>query len=251
MASFNYTKKIMEHISKEKAPLEDTKKGFIVCGSTFLEAIQTTAYQPVLDVKFDYNIYLEKSSYHRFLMVRSKTGKFPYIILEITTDAPLQDGDIIPVMRTIPSLYDADGNDDFTRANVAYLRKAACRNKYTDRIKGWLGLPTTLDEATLADIMVHFEGFRPELSGTVNMSIKELCVVADSIREDMTRKRYNLLTNNCQHFCNRILLQFNLPQVQTTLGIQQEDQFERIFFRTLNEADQLNSTDGKCIGMKG
>lgn len=239
--SFQYSKKLLSKINDAG---ENAADPFVVVGSTFLEAIQTTDYKCVLDLDFEYDIYLESTKFHWFLMVRSRSGKFPFIILEITTH--VHNRDIIPAMRAIPSTYGAD--DGFSKANIAYLRKAACRNQFTDRIKDFFGLPTELDDASMSEIMLHLEGFNPKIKGTKRITMKGLCATADSICAEMAKKMYNLRNNNCQHFCNKVLSHFDLPTTKPTLageeGLEESDKINEVF---VLEAS-VNEGSGKCSG---
>ena len=59
----------------------------------------------------------------------------------------------------------------------------------------------------------------PEPCGSVNTTMKELCNIADTTRNQM--KRYDLIERNCQHFCNAVLS--SLPcfsSFETTCGPQ-------------------------------
>lgn len=51
--------------------------------------------------------------------------------------------------------------------------------------------------------------------GLVDISIKELCQMADTICNNMGN--YQLTSRNCQTFCNELLEKVNLPQETTTV----------------------------------
>ena len=57
---------------------------------------------------------------------------------------------------------------------------------------------------------------RPEKVGVYNGSLQSLCQEADRVVGEM--ECYNLLTSNCQHFCNNLLRKIGLRTFPTTIG---------------------------------
>ena len=49
-----------------------------------------------------------------------------------------------------------------------------------------------------------------------NETLKDLCQEANSVAKDMGS--YNLLNNNCQHFCNNLLTRIGFPTFDTIVG---------------------------------
>lgn len=56
----------------------------------------------------------------------------------------------------------------------------------------------------------------PEKVGIYDGSLESLCQIADGVVKDM--KSYNLLTSNCQHFCNNVLKKIGFETYPTTIG---------------------------------
>ena len=69
--------------------------------SPFPEAIAETDYRTMLHFPMDYDIYLDNSGWHWFILVQAKLENtcFPYITLEVTTNK--KHNDLIPTMRVI------------------------------------------------------------------------------------------------------------------------------------------------------
>ena len=56
----------------------------------------------------------------------------------------------------------------------------------------------------------------PEKVGIYEGTLQRLCQIADDVVKDM--KSYNLLTSNCQHFCNNVLKKIEFETYPTTIG---------------------------------
>ena len=65
-------------------------------------------------------------------------------------------------------------------------------------------------------VMIAMAGKKPIKLGTRKTTLMELCKTAEKVRCGMGK--YNLLKNNCQHFCNNVLEEFGLPTAPTTVG---------------------------------
>ena len=188
----------------------------------FTKAILKTDYSSVRDIRLEYDVFLENSGLHWFIMVRPKDGQLlPYIVFEITTNS-VDEGDIIPAMRVIPNPF---GDADLTKSHIAYLRKST--SSLSMRITQWLGLSS--DDRTLPEVMLEFAGFKAHIVGTVDMKMIEFCRISKLIVEKMAKKKYLLRTNNCQHFCNMFLHEIDLKEELTTLGA--KDELKSIFGR--------------------
>lgn len=74
---------------------------------------------------------------------------------------------------------------------------------------------------TMRSVEIHHdkpELPRPERVGTYgpDKTLKDLCEEANSVVKDM--HGYNLLNNNCQHFCNNLLTRMGFHTFNTTVG---------------------------------
>lgn len=87
-----------------------------------------------------------------------------------------------------------------------------------------LHLPYLSIDLTTDDDWEHFIPTMSQLSelptsamskGFVDISIKDLCEMADTIRSKMGS--FNLASRNCQTFCNELLKEMNLPTETTTI----------------------------------
>lgn len=58
--------------------------------------------------------------------------------------------------------------------------------------------------------------FGPTEVGTYRGSLYQICQFADEAVADM--ERYHFVENNCQHFCNRLLMKMGLKTFATTVG---------------------------------
>ena len=66
------------------------------------------------------------------------------------------------------------------------------------------------------DVMLWFGGLKANRVSTQSMTLLGLCRIAERVRLGMGE--YNVLTNNCQHFCNNVLKELGLPPHPTTVG---------------------------------
>lgn len=53
-------------------------------------------------------------------------------------------------------------------------------------------------------------------AGTYKGTLYDLCRLADKVVQEM--KKYNLVTSNCQHFCNNLLRKIGMKMYPTTIG---------------------------------
>lgn len=63
--------------------------------------------------------------------------------------------------------------------------------------------------------------------GTYKGSLHDLCTLADKVVEDM--KSYNLVTSNCQHFCNNLLRKIRKKTYPMTIGCMASEIKEKKF----------------------
>ena len=213
-----------------KAKKDESSDSSVYMDCDFTDAILKTEYAGMRDMHVEYEIFLDNGNLHWFIMVRPNEGLLlPYIIFEITTDS-IDKGDIIPVMRVIPNPF---GNAELTKSHIAYLRKST--SSLSMRITQWLGLSS--DDRTLPEVALQFAGIKAHTVGTVKIRMIELCQIAQSKCTEMQRKKYNLFTNNCQHFCNMLLREMNLHEEPTTTGTSvPKDEIQSLFYRSSAEA---------------
>ena len=190
----------------------------VIFSDPFPTAIKSCAgLQYILDVRLDYDIYLDNSELHWYLLVHCSEGdKFPYISLEITSNA-LWFGKMVPTMRIIQP----DKMFESSHVINAYLGKTAVPIDAAS--VGLAGasfvikaLLLHLREGGVREVMLSFGGIKATKIHTRKTTLMELCKTAERVRLGMGD--YNLLTNNCQHFCNNVLKELGLPTKQTTVG---------------------------------
>ena len=220
MASLQYSKDSLKATKEYLSGLRRKKKekiNYIVdVGSKFTEAIKNTPYDMILEDEFEYEIFQGSTGkgVHWLLVVRkcSKTGKLPYIGIEITTN---KSGILIPTMRELPSLFGTD--DGLPASHIAYLRKAAQDNSLAACLRDMLGLHVSGHKESGADeILLQFADINLTKKGTKCISIWDLCTMADSACHEMGT--YNLRKRNCQHFCNKVLKNLGMEPTKTTIG---------------------------------
>lgn len=155
----------------------------------FTEAVKDPLleYKPILDVPMDYDIYLDSSALHWYLVVRGNLPKsnFPYVTFEITTDEYYSS--IIPEMRLI--------NPEKEEENLYHSSGIVC---------------------SMADYVYRFSGCYMTKKGKVHATMRELSEIAEGVRQNMGN--YSLFSKNCQVFCNEFLKKHGLPTTPTTLG---------------------------------
>ena len=230
--------------TKTKEDKDDPKPSTVFMDCNFTETILNTEYASVRDMRLEYDIFLENGGLHWFIMVRPTEGQLlPYIVFEITTDS-VDQGDIIPVMRVIPNTF---GDNYLTKSHIAYLRKSTTTSYM--KVKQLLGL--SRDDRTVPEITLQFAGFKAHIVGTVRMSMIEFCQIANSKVLQMDKKRYNLRTNNCQHFCNMFLREIHLEEeITTSLTPVPRDEIQAIFGKPSDEM-QVNTYSENQVQFKG
>ena len=205
-----------ENLVRSSNYAKQKAKDYVSFDAPFNEAVATTEvqYTTVLDAPMNYDIYLDSSCLHWYLVVHSNMegANFPYITFEITTDKTLK---LIPTMRIIHN-----ENEQNYHA-IAIFRDAA---RAVER------------GGSVAELMLKFSGFNMEKQGTVNTTMRKLSELAERIRQEMGT--YRLLSNNCQHFCNTFLKALDLPTTATTTNLLSSDtsidQLEDLF-EVINE----------------
>lgn len=184
-----------------------TKMDIVKINEPFPMAIKTCkGFEYILDAPLSYDIYLECSGLHWFLLVHccGKGTSFPYISLEITTDTSTH---LIPTMRIIQA-----SNID-REAHSAH----ACLGDAEKTAASQLGkLMTTLKRGGVGAVVITFGRIKPTKIGTKHNTIMELCEKAEHVRLGM--RNYKLFMNNCQHFCNNVLQELGLPPQPTNVG---------------------------------
>ena len=230
--------------SSKSSPSDSSKgkkdKNNVDFGSPFPEAILNTPYQYFLNFPSKYDIYLDSSGYHWYIIVQCNMDgvNLPKISFEITCDK-LFKGVLIPTMRVI------ENNSD--TLIVAYGRAAkvaggtAGVHVVDDAKAGDAAGPVGSVLGTIASVAVTFgvtavgavgaitgvggvqgamllmSGIKLRKVSPMTTTIMKLCETAEAVRVGMGN--YNLITNNCQHFCNNVLKKLGLPTTPTTVGV--------------------------------
>ena len=77
----------------------------------------------------------------------------------------------------------------------------------------------------------------PEKVGIYNGSLESLCRIGDGVVKDM--ESYNLLTSNCQHFCNNVLKKIGFETYPTTIGpettLEEDERNYDLFTRVMEQ----------------
>ena len=247
--------------SKDKKNEED--KNDVDFGSPFTEAITNTPYQYILHSPQEYNIYLDTSGLHWYIMVHCNMdgGEFPYVSLEITADKAFG-SDLVPTMRTLEKINTGRRREkgygrmsDSVAAGVGGIAGAALgmAGGPIGIIVGYIvgksvGVGVNAGTGGMRGAMLTFSGSKPTKVGTMKTTIMELCDTAETVRIGMGK--YHLLTNNCQHFCNNVLEKLELPTTRTTVGHRTTDvnfdEIDEIF--TLATDEKVNECGGDTKG---
>ena len=248
--------------SKDKKNEED--KNDVDFGSPFTEAIMNTPYQYILHSPQEYNIYLDTSGLHWYMMVHCNMegGEFPYVSLEITADKAFG-SDLIPTMRALEKINTGNSREkgygrvsDSVAADFGGIAGAALGvvgGPIGITLGYIVGRPIGVGvnagiQGGMRGVMLTFSGSKPMKVGTMKTTIMELCDTAETIRIGMGK--YHLFTNNCQHFCNNVLEKLKLPTTRTTVGPRTTDvnfdEIDEIF--ALADNEKANECGGDTKG---
>lgn len=175
-------------------------------GKPFTESILETDYRAMLEFKGQYEIYIDSSERHWYIVTFLNLigSEFPYISFETTTKRIPDYERLIPVMRVVekrhgqeepignPLLPPQTGSAIPAMSNVGPAYVASTMR--------------TMNKVELVN------GRQLKHVGTVKLSLNELCQKAEEVRTSMGR--YNLLLCNSQHFCNSLLATIGLESSQ-------------------------------------
>lgn len=196
----------------------------LMLNNPFHEAIkQCPELKCVLNLPLQYDIYLDSSEKHWYIMVHcnEEGGDFPYVTFEITSNK-LFKGEIIPTMR-IMTKDTFDQKVDETDKREFSL---------SESIKKAIDMSVVAGNGGVRDVMLKMSGRRPTKLDTRKTTLMELCKSAERVRRGMGK--YNVMKKNCQHFCNNVLQKLGLPTTRTTVGprtteVEDMDDFDRLF----------------------
>ena len=169
---------------------------------------------PILDTPMEYDIYLDNSEKHWYLMIKCavKGKTFPAVTHEIASKK-LFGGRMIPITTIVESdskifafLNAGDDGDDAGDTNVADAPEVSG----VAEMNVFLGGPNNYLIRKFVQIL---RGENPHKVGTVEKTLNELCATAEEIRLE---GKYNIFTNNCQDFCNKVLRKLGLPPEPST-----------------------------------
>ena len=267
-------------------------KNIVSFGSPFPKAIKKTPYKYLLNVEGEYDIYLDSSGYHWYIMVHYKVegGELPKISFEVTCDK-LSKGDLIPTMRVLVEndsdtkivakgcITATDVGANAANAANAVLFDGALAGARAGLVigaqAGAVGGPVGIVLGAIIGIgvgiigagvvvgiagaaaggiqgvMLSMSGTKLRKVGTMTTTIMKLCETAEAVRVGMGN--YNLITNNCQHFCNNVLEKLGLPTTPTSAGVvgtttdvkENFDDIDQIFAIA---TDKDNECDGDTKG---
>lgn len=97
-----------------RSSTSSSKNDCLHFGEPFIEMVKTTVYKnmPGLRFRATYEVYLNRSQLHWFLLVKLKSSELPFIRLEITTETMTE---LIPTL----DVYDADSEVDDVEKSVS------------------------------------------------------------------------------------------------------------------------------------
>lgn len=148
--------------SKSSSSKKKDPKNQLLLHEPFPEAIkQCEELKCILHAPMEYEIFLDSSGYHWYLLVKPKMegATFPYATLEITTMKAFG-GEMIPTMRII-----SDNPSDET-------------SFFSDL---WSAYKRILLQGGIGDTMLLFGGKKWETKGTRETTLMELCKIAEKV----------------------------------------------------------------------
>ena len=173
---------------------------------SFPEAVKDPIlqYNTVLNVTMDYDIYLDSSDLHWYLVVHGNMpgADFPYVTIEITTDQI--SSSMIPEMRLI--------HPEKEQENLYHSSGIVC---------------------PITDYVYRFSGCYMTRKGTVHTTMRNLSEIAERVRQN--KGDYNLFFNNCQDFCNGFLMENGLPTTTTTVSFDEQIMTVLMMFAMMKE----------------
>ena len=260
--------------SSSSSPSDSSKgkedKNIVSFGSPFPEAILNTPYKYFLDFPGNYDIYLDSSGYHWYIMVQCNMEgvNLPKISFEITCDTIVK-RDLIQTMRV---LEENDSDTEIVargRAIKGAIKGAGGVGAGAGAMIGGVAGPAGMVLGSILGlivgaaaggavavggaggvrgVMLLMSGTELRKVGTMKTTIMKLCETAEAVRVGMGK--YNLITNNCQHFCNNVLEKLELPTTPTTVGHRTTkvnfDEVDQIF--TVVPDKQGDESDGDMKG---
>ena len=204
----------------------------------FMEIIMSTTYKPVLNVKGQFNFYIDTSKRHWYIMTQLQldNSQFPYVSFEATTEHIPTSDRLIPTMRVVEAEeVEAERQaQDMKALNRKVIQRsrplpqqlsdAASAATTSIGAAGQLAVTSAVGSVDpnygLMQKVMLVGGRQLRYVGTIKASMNELCRKADRVIERMGE--YNLFKNNCQHFCNNLLGEIGLvcAQKKPTFGPQ-------------------------------
>ena len=212
----SFTKKV----SSSSGSSKNNKYGDCVqFNDPFPKAIESTVYGPILNVPLEYEINLDSSGWHWFLLVKGKMegANYPLISFEVTTDNNGQQ--LIPTMRVIwPQSADQPNIHAEILFNIAKGALTGLGFGAAGMALGSIaGAAVALAQGGgIQKAMLKFGGTDMTFIGSKHTTIANLCKTAEKIRLEMGT--YNLFSRNCQHFCNNFLSAYGFTTKPTTIG---------------------------------
>jgi hypothetical protein len=163
-----------------------------VIGQPFTESIFGTNYKAVVNFRGQYEIYFGTAEKHWLIMAQLvlPDTEFQYISFEATTRRVPVSNRLIPAMRVVDASLVAED-----------------RQTHVQPVGGRV---------------VFVNGKQLKSVGSVNITMSELCRKAEDVRTSMGR--YDVLSSNSQHFCNKLLGELGLPCAQQKPEPAQEEQ---------------------------
>jgi hypothetical protein len=198
----------------------------------FTEIIMSTTYKPVLNIKGQFNFFIDTSKRHWYIMTQLQldNSQFPYVSFEATTESIPTSDRLIPTMRVVEAEeVEAEKHaHDMQALNHEVIRHSrplpqqlsdaaseACSNIGAAGQMAIASAVGALDRHYGSMLMQRFMwvgGRQLKYVGTKEVTMNELCRKADKIIVGMGR--YNLFNRNCQHFCNNLLCEIGLESAQ-------------------------------------
>ena len=152
---------------------KNENRDWVQFNDPFPTAIAKTAYKDIVNVPLDYNIYLDNSGQHWYLLIHAKKSSLPYITLEITTDSHLKhlvsQTLMISTMRVITVVEEAVHTATTVLRNWMPLREAGAI------------IQALMHREGAQELMLAFGGTNKTHLGCRKTTIIELCETAEEI----------------------------------------------------------------------
>ena len=169
----------------------------------------SSQYKPILDDTLEYDIYLDSSGIHWYVVVHANApiGKFPYVTFEITRNISLWSaikGENSPLV-TLTGIICPEKEKGLYQSSGFVC----------PTLKGAGLVASMAGGGSIGHTMLNISGCYLTKKGTLNTTMRNISEIAERIRQEMGT--YNLYSSNCRHFANKFLSELGLPTTPDTM----------------------------------